>query len=415
VQVFNTNVGYDRRMTTVGDASRSTVITTVDAQNPLPIGKKRRGRRGNGEGCVAQRPDGTWYGYVSQEQGRRKWYTGKTRAEVAAKVARGVRATEDGIPIPPERGTVGQFLNEWLVGTVKIRVRPATYSSYRDLVRLHIEPELGSTKLSKLTPAEVQDMLNRKLASGLSPRRVDYIRAVLRQGLNQALRWGMVSRNVAALASSPRIPLREVQPLTPEQARILLDTASGDRLEALYSVALALGMRQGEILGLCWRDIDFEKRVIAVRHSLQWGDDGFQLVEPKSERSRRRLGPLTGELIAALRAHKARQNAEKLASTSWDEWGLVFTSTKGRPLHSSDVTHALQAHLAAAGLPRKRFHDLRHTCASFLLAQGVSPRVVMEILGHSQIALTLNTYGHVLPGLQADALERLHGLLQQPS
>ena len=266
---------------------------------------------------------------MSQERGRRKWYTGKTRADVASKVAREVRAAEDGIPIPPERGTVGQFLNEWLVGTVKIKVRPATFSSYGDLIRLHIEPELGRVKLNKLTPAQVQEMLNRKLASGLSPRRVDYIRAVLRHSLNQALRWGMVSRNVAALASSPRVPLREVQPLTPEQARTLLETVKGDRLEALYSVALALGMRQGEILGLCWSDVDFEERVIEVRHSLQWGEDGFQLVEPKSERSRRRLGPLTRELLSALRAHKARQMPRNSRATRGMTGGWCSPAQKG--------------------------------------------------------------------------------------
>jgi integrase len=350
---------------------------------------------------------------VTLDHGRRKWYTGKIRAEVAAKVALGVRATAEGVPIPPERGTVGQFLREWLEGTVKTRVRPATYASYSDIVRLHIEPDLGKVRLNRLAPAQVQAMLNRKLAAGLSPRRVDYIRAVLRGALNQAFRWGMVSRNVAALANSPRIPHHEIEPLTPGEAAVLLAAVQGDRLEALYSVALALGMRQGEILGLSWNDVDFDQRVVHVRHSLQRGDGGFALVEPKSERSRRPIGPLPMELIDALRAHRTRQAEERLASASWEErWGLVFTGPTGRPLHASDVTHAFQAHLAAAGLPKKRFHDLRHTCASFLLAQGVSPRVVMEILGHSQISLTLDTYSHVLPSVQEDALDGLTRILR---
>jgi integrase len=367
----------------------------------------RRGRRGNREGCVAQRPDGSWYGYVSLDHGRRKWYTGKTRADVQAKVAQGVRATLEGVPIPPERGTVAQFLDAWLDETVRTKVRPSTYASYRDLVRLHLQPELKGIRLSRLTPAHVQGMLNRKLGSGLSARRVDYIRAVLRSALNQALRWGLVTRNAAALAQSPRVIKREVQPLSPEEALTLLKAVRGDRLEALYSVALALGMRQGEILALRWQDIDFDARIIEVRHSLQWSDGSFSLGEPKSERSRRRLGPLPGELLDALRAHKGRQVEDRLAAEAWDEWNLVFTTTRGRPLHGTDVTHAFQAHLAKAGLPRKRFHDLRHTAASFLLAEGVSPRVVMEILGHSQVSLTLNTYSHVMPSVQSDALARL--------
>jgi integrase len=399
-------------MSDPAQALATTVITTVEPKTTNSEGRKRRGRRGNREGCIGQRKDGTWYGYVTLDRGRRKWYTGKTRAEVAAKVARGVRADEEGVPIPPERGTLGQFLHTWLDGTVRTKVRPTTYSSYQDLVRLHIAPELGRVRLTKLTPAQVQAMLNEKLASGLSPRRVDYIRAVLRSALNQALRWGMVSRNVAALAHSPRAARRTVRPLTLEQASILLNAVKGDRLEALYSVALALGMRQGEILGLTWDDVDFERRVIHVRHSLQRGGDGFALGEPKSDRSRRSIGPLPPELIDSLRAHRTRQSEERLASRRWDEnWGLVFTTPTGRPLHASDVTHDFQSHLVAAGLPKRRFHDLRHTCASFLLAQGVSSRVVMEILGHSQIALTLDTYSHVLPSVQGDALAGLSKIL----
>jgi integrase len=360
---------------------------------------------------VAQRADGSWYGYVSLERGKRKWYTGKTRAEVQAKVAQGVRSALDGLPIPPERGTVGQFLEEWLEGTVRTKVRPATFSSYRDLVRLHLLPELGGIRLNRLTPAQVQGMLNGRFASGLSARRVEYIRAVLRASLNQALRWGLVTRNAAALARSPQVSRREVEPLSPEDAKILLQAVKGDRLECLYSVALALGMRQGEILALQWKDVDFDERTLEVRHSLQWVDGRFSLAEPNSERSRRRLGPLPVELVDGLRTHRVRQMEEKLASDPWDEWDLVFTTARGRPLHATDVTHTFQAHLANAGLPKKRFHDLRHTCASFLLAQGVSARVVMEILGHSQISLTLNTYTHVSPSVQGDALTRISAML----
>jgi integrase len=400
-------------MTDLPQDVETTVVTTVGKLKPLSEPRKRRGRRGNREGCIAQRKDGTWYGYVTLDRGRRKWYYGKTRIEVAAKVAKGVRAAIEGVPIPPERGTVGQFLQEWLDGTAKTKVRPSTYRSYQDLVRLHIAPELGKVRLNRLTPTQVQTVLNGKLASGLSPRRVDYIRAVLRIALNEALRWEMVGRNVAALAHSPRVPKREVEPLTQEQARSLLDKVRGDRLEAVYSVALALGMRQGEILGLTWDDIDFENRVLHVRHSLQRGPAGFTLVEPKSNRSRRPIGPLQSDLIDTLHRHRTGQAQERLAAGRWDEeWGLVFTTPTGRPLHSASVTHAFQAHLATAGLPRKRFHDLRHTSASFLLAQGVSPRVVMEILGHSQISLTLDTYSHVSSSLQGDALATLTKVLR---
>jgi integrase len=238
---------------------------------------------------------------------------------------------------------------------------------------------------------------------------------VLRRALNDALRWGLVARNVATLVTPPRGQRYEVRPLDPVQARRFLDAVRGDRLEALYSVALAVGLRQGEALGLQWDDIDLDSAALHVRHALQRVDGRLQLVEPKTARSRRTV-ILPATVIDALKAHRSRQVAERLtAGSEWVDHKLVFCSPMGRPLDASNVTHTFQRHLIRAGLPRQRFHDLRHACASFLLAQGVSPRVVMEVLGHSQITLTLNTYTHVLPSLSREAAERMNALLAAES
>jgi integrase len=343
--------------------------------------------------------------------GKRRWVYGKTREDVARRVTQALKATQDGVPVPGESETVERFLTQWLADSVTNRVRPSTLVSYASLVRLHIVPELGKVRLARLTPSQVQALLNRKLASGLSPRRVEYIRSVLRQALGHALRWSLVSRNVAALTDHPRPIRREIRPLDAKQAQRFLEAVRGDRLEALYSVALALGVRQGEALGLRWEDVDLDRGFVHIRRSLVRINRVFVLAEPKTARSVRRLGPLPANLVETLRAHGLRQTEERRAAPVSREWGLVFTTKSGNPLHSSSVTQAFQRHLEVAGLPHQRFHDLRHACASLLMAQGVNPRVVMEILGHSQITLTLDTYSHVAQSIQGDALAELSASL----
>jgi integrase len=202
-----------------------------------------------------------------------------------------------------------------------------------------------------------------------------------------------------------------VRTLSSEQARSFLDAVQGDRLEALYTVAIALGLRQGEILGLRWIDVDFDAGTITVARALQRVGGRLMFVPPKSARSLRTVSMPT-TLVAALRAHRARQLQERLAAgPDWNPDDLVFTSSTGTPLDSRNVTRRFQAALERAGLPRMRFHDARHTCATLLLAQGVQPRVVMETLGHSQISLTMNTYAHVIPELQREAADRMEAVL----
>lgn len=372
-------------------------------------------KRGQNEGSIYKRTDGRWVavanlGYRNGKRWRKAFY-GKTRKEVQERLTSALSALQGGVAPIPEKQTVQQFLDDWLKNSVKQAVRPRTFIRYGEHVRLHINPTLGHIKLSKLTPQHVQSLLNELLKCGLAPSTVVYTHAVLRRALRQALRWNHVSRNSASLVDAPRVEKHEIEPLSPEQARVFLKSLNGDRLEALYSVALAVGLRKGEALGLRWDDIDLDEGTLAVRWSLQRIDSKLVLVEPKSKQSRRSIA-LPQTAVAALKRHRVRQLQERLlAGSRWQENRYVFPSTIGTPMDTRNLTRHFNKALRNAGLPPKRFHDLRHTCASLLLAQSVQPRVVMEILGHSQISLTMDTYSHVIPELQKEAAAQMDALL----
>lgn len=370
--------------------------------------------RGANEGTVVRRRDGRWAAAISVGGRRRKWFYGATREEVHRKLTAALHAINTGAVTDTRGLTLGAYLKQWLAEVVQQSVRPWTYHGYEVHVRLHISPLIGSLPLERVEPLHVQSLLNHKLKEGMSPKSVRYIRGTLRTALNQAVRWGLVARNAAALVDGPRVPNFEIQPFTTDEARKFLAAAKGDRLEALYSVALTMGLRQGEALGLRWEDVDLEMGYVRVARQLQRLDGAFQLVEPKTARSRRTI-VMPPTVAKVLSDHHARQNVERdAAGKEWHEWGLVFTRSDGYPLDGTVVTHRFHNFLERAGLPQRRFHDLRHSCATLLLVQGVSPRVVMEILGHSHIALTMNTYTHVVPELRRDAALRMESLLNEP-
>jgi integrase len=369
-------------------------------------------RRGPHEGSIYQGKDGRWVAsiHLGYEGGRRrrKAFYGATRREVQQKLVAALRDLQAGIQPSNERLTVNAYFGQWL-RDVAPTLRPRTHERYAQIVNLHILPTLGRVPVARVTPQQVQALLTVK-GETLAPATVVYIRSVLRRALGNAVRWGIVHRNVAALVDPPRIVRREVRPLSPEEARRLLDAVRGDRLEALFTVALAVGVREGEGFALQWDDVDFEAGTLTVRHSLLRMKGRLELAEPKTERSRRTIA-LPDKVVASLRAHRARQLEERfVAGAGWQDWNLVFATEIGTPLHRSDVLQTLHRHLAAASLPPMRFHDLRHACASLLLAQGVDSRTVMMVLGHSNIDQTA-IYTHVLPALARDAASLMDEVL----
>jgi integrase len=374
--------------------------------------RPRRGRRrANGDGSITQRSDGRWCGRLSLPDRKRQSFYGHSYAEVRGKLRDAHAALGQGLALPDDRLTLATFLERWLSESVLPSVRHRTALRYAQLVHTHIVPELGTAPLSKLTPQHVQQFLNAKGKAGLSPRTVQYLRVTLVRALGEAERWSLVPRNVARLVPGPHVPRREVSPLSPEQARCLLTSLKEDPHYALYYLALASGLRQGELLGLHWEDIDFDDRRLRVRYGLTWQDGSAVFAEPKTTRSRRTLA-LDSDTISVLRAHKSHQSGQRLrAGRSWQDQDLVFTNALGGPLEGTGVTQHFRRALERGGLPRMRFHDLRHGAASLLLSRGVSLRVVMERLGHSQIGVTANTYAHVIPELDREAADLIGGAL----
>lgn len=375
-------------------------------------------RRGHNEGSIYQREsDGLWVANVSLGRGpdgkrKRKPIYGKTRKEVAEKLKAVLRDQQLGIlPLVTERQTTGQFLERWLKEAVRPTIRASTYAAYEWRVRVHLIPSLGRIPLQQLSPQHVQSFINHKLEAGLSAHTVADIHGILRHALSQAVKWNLVPRNVATLVDKPRFQQPQMKYLTPEQAKSLLLAVKGDRLEALYTVAVPLGLRRGEMLGLKWDDVDFDKGLLHVRRSLQRLDGKLQFVEPKTRSSRRSIN-LPQVCISALKAHRIRQLEERLlAGDRWQEHGLVFPTGIGTPYEPDNLKRHLVRMLDRAGLPHVRIHDLRHTAASLMLAQGIQPKVISEILGHSRIGVTLDIYGHLYEPARQEAADKMDQLL----
>ena len=308
------------------------------------------------------------------------------------------------------RLTVAEFLQQWLEAH-KAAVRPRTWTRYEEYVRRHAIPAIGQVALSKLTPQRLQQLYADRLQVGLSPSTVHHLHAVLRTALAQAERWELVARNVATLVDPPRLERHEMRTLSPEEARVLLETVRGERLEVLYVLALSTGMRQGELLGLRWRDVNLESGTLQVRQALHATRDGYIFSEPKTHRSRR-LIQLGQRAVGALRRHRVAQAAERLrVGSAWKDNDLVFANEIGRPMDPSNLLKRFRRLLEDAGLPRLRFHDLRHTAATLLLGEGVHPKVVSDLLGHAQIGITLDLYSHVTPTMQQAAADALDAVL----
>ena len=343
-----------------------------------------------------------WEARYTGSDGRRHSVYAPTERQAQERLRAALSAADHGIrPVGMQR-TTGSYLAEWVDTSVRQRCRPRTAESYADTVTRYLVPAIGRVPLAKLEPEHVRRMLADLAARGtLSATTLRYIRSVLRTALGQALREGKVLRNVAALVDPPAKSQREIRPLSREQVRVFLDGIAGDRLEALYLVALGTGLRQGEALALRWQDVDLERGELTVRHTLQRFTR--ELAPTKTERSRRTIR-LPRRVVEALAAHRERQRVVPLS-------GLIFTSSAGAPLQSVNATRDLQLHLRRLGLPHQRFHDLRHAFATLALEAGEVLGVVSRILGHSTLSTTMDIYGHLTPAMLDRAAERMDAVL----
>lgn len=427
--------------------------------------RRSRRRRANGEGSIWLRKDGR-YGfaaYVPTTAGTLKRVQGYARSheEARKKLTKLLEQADQGIPVSSESWTVAEYLAYWLKNVVQVERRPKTYQGYEGAVRRYLVPELGNKRLGKLTARDVRLAFTRiretcqccrngwdavrevqrccALKDGeccqsrLSPRMVQFVHAVLRNALQTAVREEIIPRNVAKLVtvSTPKYGVN--RGLTVDQARSVLKAARGERLYALYVLALCLGLRRGELLGLRWEDIRLvgcracggeggtpdgepcgrcaesgvESATLEVVQTLQRVGGALRFVPPKTADSKRTV-PLPDLCVTALCEHKVKQDAERAeAWPNWQDHGLVFPSRIGTPMEPDNLRRSWGRIRAAAGLDGVRFHDMRHTCVSLLLDLGVPPHIVRDIVGHSDIEVTMTIYAHAAVEEKRAALRKL--------
>jgi len=381
------------------------------------VAKKKS--RGNGDGDVYARKNkqGKIIGYrgtywVQTANGpKRRYVSGKTKAETRAALNKARADRDGGFVYDAGKLTLGEYLSRWLTDSVKGTVRRSTFVRYESIARNHISPTLGLLKLNNLTPAHVRGLYRDKSES-LSPRSVNYIHVTLHKALKQAVMDGLIPRNVTDAVKAPQVLRREVKPLSATQVRALLSAASGDPLEALYIVAVHTGLRQGELLGLKWSDVNLETSTLSVQRSM---DTDGTFNPPKRNRSRRTV-KLTGHAVTMVKSHKMAQNEERLRLGSlWIDHDLIFPNRVGKPMDADNLYHrGFKPLLKRTGLAELgfTFHSLRHTCATLLLSKNVNPKIVQEMLGHATISQTMDTYSHVLPGMQDEAAAALESALR---
>lgn len=374
-------------------------------------GKPRR-RKGDG----SQLPDGRWRVRLRQPDGSYKDFYGTTLREAQKKRNAARKRLDDGLPLLDERITVAQFLDQWLEQVCRTNLRPNVFIRYETNCRVHIKPAIGQIRLARLQPQNVQSLYAAKLASGLAPRTVKQIHAVLHNALDVALRWDMVARNVADAVTPPKVPKGERTPLNAEQSIALLDTVQGGPIECIVTLALTTGLREGELLGLHWPDVhtDTSDPYIEVKSQVQRvPHQGWNEWAPKSDMGRRRI-LLTGIGVEALRRQRVRVAQMRLAAERWTDTDLVHPNQVGKPIERGNLARRyFKPALKRAGLPAIHFHDLRHSTATLLRALRVDLKLIQEILGHASLSITSDIYTHQVPELQADAMRRLNALLSR--
>jgi integrase len=315
--------------------------------------------------------------------------------------------------IEPSKETLNEYLDRWLNTSAAPRLRERTLRDYRSLLARYVRPVLGHKMLPAVMPLDIQDLYTSMLESGLSPRTIRYTHAVLSSALKQAVKWQLLPRNAAEYVDLPRQKRTEMYAMSKDEVASFLATAKEDRWGTLFLLAVTTGMRPGEYMGLQWKDVNLDEGMIHVNKSLVRNKSEWRFDEPKTAKSRRTV-KLAPTVVKSLRAHRSKQAAERLrAGIRYQDYDLVFATDTGQPLESRNlIKRHFKPVLKQAGLRETiRLYDLRHTCATLLLAAGEHPKIVSEMLGHASIQLTLDTYSHVLPDMQQGAVAKLEDML----
>ncbi|MDI6712694.1 MAG: site-specific integrase [Anaerosomatales bacterium] len=368
----------------------------------------------NGEGSIYQHAKGYWVAAVTAEdpatgQKKRHCFYCKTQAEAKRRLKEALARVEQQRPVRDADRTLADWLAEWKRGALEASDRkPTTKSNYRDLSRLHLEPPpFGSIPLSKLRPSHIERLMLSLRDRGLSDATRQRVFNILRAALKDAVRDGLIAENPAERLKQPKVPRHEARFLTLEETRAVLEAAKDSRYYPVFALIAALGLRRGEALGLKWEDVDLEARVLRVRRTLSEVDGELVLTEPKTAKARRTLA-LSDGLVALLKEQRRRQIAERLQAGSWwTESGHVFTTEFGRPVHPSNLARTFRAAVSKAGVPGASLHTLRHSAATAWIEQGFSLKAVSELLGHADIRVTADVYGHVAERVQREAICKL--------
>lgn len=333
------------------------------------------------------------------------------RKEADAWLAETVVDLGRGALVLPTTATVAELMRLWLDTVAAPKVRVTTLRQYRASVETHIVPGIGDVRVQDLTTIGITQWYRSLTAAGVGNSALLQVHQRLRQALDAAVDWGIVAVNPALRATRPAVRHERFAVWTPEEGARFLAATAGSRHHSLYVLALATGMRVGELSGLRWQDVDLERRTLGVRQQVIYvGGQGFVVSEPKSEAGRRTIA-LPEEAVVALRRQRVRQNEERLAAPDWRHGDLVFARPNGDPVYGQKLRLAFDADVARAGVPAIRMHDMRHTHATWLLQAGVPVKVVSERLGHASITMTLGTYAHVLPGMQERAADVVQDVL----
>lgn len=338
----------------------------------------------------------------------------RTRKEADRRLASWLSEIERGTAVRPDTMTVSDLLEQWLTTVAAHQVRETTVAGYRATIRLHIVPDLGTIPVQRLTAARVQAFYAAKLATGTGSRTVQLCHLRLSQALSQAVRWQIVPSNVCDNVKSPTVRYKRGETWDGDQLRRFIAASASDSLAPLWDLLATTGMRRGEALGLRWRDIDLERGTATVAQSVVTLAGAPLIQEPKTTAGRRSLGLLPAT-VAALRAHRLAWIARKLAAPPelWRDHDLVICTAIGSPINPNNVQRNFERIVAAAGLPRIRVHDLRHSHATLLLAEGIPVHVVSRRLGHAKTSITVDTYAHVMAGQDEAAVAAFDRLLER--